>query len=92
MTKEIYKESPKVDQQTNITEERELILINDDVHTFDYVIDALIEICDHSTEQATQCAMITHYKGQCEVKKGSFKQLRPLRRALVSRELRAKIN
>ena len=92
MTKEVYKEVTKVNEQSKITQEHELILINDDVHTFDYVIDALVDICNHTNEQAAQCAMLTHYKGQCEVKKGTFKKLRPLRRALVDRELRAKIN
>ena len=92
MTKEIYKEETKTDETKNITSEHELILINDDVHTFDYVIDALIDICNHTNEQAAQCAMITHYKGQCEIKKGTINKLRPLRRALVDRELRAKIN
>lgn len=92
MTKELHKELAKVREQSNITQEHELILINDDVHTFDYVIDALMDICNHTAEQATQCAMLTHYKGQCEVKKGTFKKLRPLRHALIARELRAKIN
>ena len=92
MTKEDYKELTKTDEDIGKSIEHELILINDDVHTFDYVIDALVEICNHTAEQATQCAFITHYKGQCEVKKGSLTRLRPLRRALVDKELRATIN
>lgn len=68
-----------------------LILINDDIHTFDYVIDALIDICDHAPEQAEQCAMITHFKGKCQVKKGSLHDLKPIRRALVHRDLKAVI-
>ena len=92
MTKEIYKEKIKTDQQQETAKERELILINDDFHSFDYVIGALVDVCSHTYEQATQCTMITHYKGECEVKKGHFNELRPLRKALVDRELRAKIN
>jgi ATP-dependent Clp protease adaptor protein ClpS len=90
MKKEVYKEeTTTLDQVAN---KRELVLINDDYHTFDYVIDALVDICSHTYEQATQCAMITHYKGECEVKNGYLHELRPLRKALTDRQLRAKIN
>jgi ATP-dependent Clp protease adaptor protein ClpS len=92
MTKEIYKEKKKVAEKATAENEHLLVLVNDDVHTFDYVIDALIAICEHTEEQATQCAMITHYKGQCDIKKGNFKTLRPMRRALIDKELRARIN
>ncbi|HKM94975.1 MAG TPA: ATP-dependent Clp protease adaptor ClpS [Prolixibacteraceae bacterium] len=92
MKKEIYKEKTTIKQKSHLQNERELILINDDHHTFDYVIDALIDVCNHTTEQATQCAMITHYKGQCEIKKGQFNVLRLMRKALTDRELRVKIN
>lgn len=69
-----------------------LILHNDDVHSFDYVTLALIEICGHSYEQASQCTLITHYKGKCDVKKGGFKTLRPLKEALIERKLNATID
>lgn len=92
MTKEIYKEDTLKDNLTSKENERFLVLVNDDHHTFDYVIDALMEICEHTEEQATQCAMITHYKGQCDVKKGNFKSLSPMRKALIAKELTAKIN
>lgn len=69
-----------------------LILHNDDYHTFDYVIDALIDICDHNPEQATQCTLLVHYKGKCDVKKGAFEKLRPLKEALITRELNATID
>jgi ATP-dependent Clp protease adaptor protein ClpS len=91
MTKERYKEIPDSEQSTSTDEEHQLILINDDVHTFDYVIDALIEICQHSQQQATQCTLIVHYKGSCDVKCGSFEILRPMRKALIEKELKAKI-
>ena len=92
MTKEAYKEKIKVEQTTNQDEEHFLVLLNDDYHSFDYVIDALITICNHTEQQATQCTMITHYKGKCDIKKGSFKELRSMRKALVERELKALIN
>ena len=69
-----------------------LILHNDDVHTFDYVIQALMEICDHDYIQASQCAIITHYKGKCEVKHGRFPSLKEMKDALVSKELTATID
>ena len=35
----------------------------DDVNTFDHVIDTLMRVCDHTLEQAKQCSIIVHYKG-----------------------------
>lgn len=69
-----------------------LILHNDNVHSFDYVINALIEICKHNYEQAAQCTLITHYKGKCDVKKGRFKTLKPLKSALTEKKLIATIH
>lgn len=77
--------------ETDLLENKFLVLHNDDVHTFDYVADALVEICEHSYEQATQCTLITHYKGKCEVKKGVFRSLKPLKEALLKKELNATI-
>ena len=55
----------------------EIVLHNDDVNTFDYVIDSLVAVCDHTVEQAEQCAYLVHYKGKCTVKSGEFKELEP---------------
>ena len=68
-----------------------LELHNDDYHTFDFVIESLIEICDLDNIQATQCTYLIHYKGKCDVKKGSKSFLLPLRRALAKRGLKAVI-
>ena len=68
-----------------------LVLHNDDVHTFDYVIDALIEICGHTLEQAEQCTILVHYKGKCTVKTGSLELLKPMHEKLLSRELTSEI-
>jgi ATP-dependent Clp protease adaptor protein ClpS len=73
-------------------EDNYLILHNDDVHSFEYVTLALIEICEHTFEQASQCTLITHYKGKCDVKKGGFKTLKPLKEALIERKLNATID
>ena len=74
-----------------VGEVRDLILHNDDVNTFDFVIDALIEVCRHDPEQAEQCAWIAHYKGKCPVKQGEFDFLRSLRGELLDRGLIATI-
>lgn len=70
---------------------KDLILFNDDVNTFDHVIEALIKVCDHSSEQAEQSAYIVHFNGKCSVKNGPESVLRPMKEALIDRELLAKI-
>jgi ATP-dependent Clp protease adaptor protein ClpS len=70
---------------------REIILHNDDVNTFDHVIDSLVDICDHDPLQAEQCAWIVHYRGKCSVKRGTFDQLEPQCTALLDRGLSADI-
>ena len=61
-----------------------LILYNDDVNTFDHVIDTLVKVCHHTFEQAEQCAIIVHFKGKCDVKSGSYTFLKPLCTALLN--------
>ncbi len=68
-----------------------LVLYNDEYNTFEFVIKSLVEVCDHTSEQAEQCATITHYKGKCEVKKGVKTELQPMQIALVKRNLKALI-
>jgi len=75
----------------DINHDHTLILHNDDYHTFDYVIESLIEICELDTIQATQCTYLIHYKGKCDVKKGPKSYLLPMRRALSQRDLKAVI-
>ena len=92
MTQKETKKIPKGDFREGVVEENFLTLHNDDVHSFDYVIDALIDVCSHGYEQATQCTMLVHYKGKCDVKKGAFDALKPLKDALIERELNATID
>ena len=54
----------------------DLVVFNDDVNTFDYVIDTLIDVCKHTAEQAEQCSLIVHYKGKCTVKTGPLDELK----------------
>ena len=70
-------------------EKHSLILLNDDVHTFEYVIRALVEVCAHDPAQAEQCALITHYKGKCEVSTGEMGKLRVRRAGLAESGLKA---
>jgi len=69
----------------------EIVLFNDDVNTFDHVIDTLIRVCQHSSEQAEQCAILVHYKGKCTVKTGSFEELKPQCTQLLDAGLSAEI-
>ena len=71
--------------------EKQLVLYNDDVNTFDFVIEALIKVCNHELTQAVQCTYLIHYKGKCAVKSGSYKKLKPLCSALAERGLKAVI-
>lgn len=71
--------------------ESRIILFNDDFNTFNWVIESLIEVCEHTTEQAEQCAMIVHNKGKYAVKHGMKGDLKPRCQALVERGLTAEI-
>jgi len=73
------------------TNKYEIILFNDDIHTFDYVIDSLIEICEHTLEQAEQCTYLVHYKGKCSVKTGEYDELKPRCTRLLQKGLSAEI-
>lgn len=74
-----------------INKENEIILYNDDVNTFDHVIDTLIRVCNHDPLQAEQCAFIVHYNGKCTVKTGPFEKLVPMCSALLDAGLSAEI-
>lgn len=69
----------------------EIVLYNDDVNTFDHVIDTLIRVCQHTAEQAEQCAILVHYKGKCTVKTGPFDELKPQCTQLLEAGLSAEI-
>lgn len=69
----------------------EIVLYNDDVNTFDHVIETLVLVCSHTLEQAEQCAILVHYKGKCIVKTGSYDDLKPQCSALLEAGLSAEI-
>ncbi len=70
---------------------KDLILFNDDVHTFDFVIKSLMRICDHSAEQAEQSAYIVHNNGKCTVKQGEVSKIKSMCRALADQGLTAEV-
>lgn len=69
----------------------EIVLHNDDVNTFDHVIETLIRVCKHDAIQAEQCALLVHYKGKCTVKTGTLEELKPQCTALLDAGLSAEI-
>jgi ATP-dependent Clp protease adaptor protein ClpS len=83
--------SEKILSETTSSHENEIILYNDDVNTFDHVIDTLMRVCDHTLEQAKQCSIIVHYKGKCSVKSGSYSDLKPRCTKLLDAGLSAEL-
>ena len=73
------------------TDLRQLIVFNDDVNTFDHVIETLIKVCGHTAEQAEQCTLLIHYKGKCTVKMGAYEELAAMCTALHDKSLSADI-
>lgn len=72
-------------------EASELVVFNDDVNTFEHVIQVLMKVCNHTQEQAEQCTLIIHYKGKCSVKKGSRSELKPMCEAILDSGIQAAI-
>ncbi|MCP9770929.1 ATP-dependent Clp protease adaptor ClpS [Lacihabitans sp. LS3-19] len=93
------KYAPETDVEVLIEEEivvdeiklYSVVVFNDEVNTFDFVIDTLMEVCEHSKEQAEQCTLIIHFKGKCSVKNGDVEDLTPIRNAICQRGMSAEI-
>lgn len=83
--------SEKVSIEEEVVKQNEIVLFNDDVNTFDHVIDMLVDVCEHTPEQAEQCAIIVHYKGKCTVKTGDYDDLEPRCSMLLNAGLSAEI-
>ena len=83
---------PDSDTLTLTEETCVLIVWNDDVNTFEWVIETLIDICGHSTEQAEQCAIIIDAKGKYAVKEGSYDTLKPQCDAITERGINATVD
>ena len=81
-----------ISELTQLVDQKNLIVYNDDFNTFDHVIDSLIKVCKHNPLQAEQCTYIVHYKGKCDVKSGDFDTLEPMCTALLDRGITAEIH
>lgn len=79
------------DTMTDTDSPYSLVVWNDEVNSFDWVIQTLIEVCKHSTEQAEQCAMIIHTQGKYAVKQGRYDELKPMCDAITERGIGATI-
>ncbi len=90
-----YNPATDADEATDTLVEMEppcsLLVWNDEVNTFDWVIETLIEICGHSQEQAEQCAFLIHSKGKYAVKNGTYDSLKPKCDAITDRKIGATI-
>ena len=82
----------ELDVITKEKKENNIVLFNDDVNTFEWVIECLVSYCGHDSVQAEQCATLVHYTGKCEVKKGTLKMLKPICETLLEKGLSAEIN
>ena len=88
MNPKLFPEEKKREQEIALCD---IILYNDDVNTFEFVIETLIDVCNHEYVQAEQCAHIVHNNGKCGVKRGSFSELKPKCEALIEKGLSATI-
>jgi len=88
-TKEKISEELLLDEET--LKQNEIVLFNDEVNTFEHVIHTLINVCEHTAEQAEQCSLIVHYNGKCTVKTGEYKELEPRCSKLLQAGLSAEI-
>jgi len=77
--------------RTETVSSHQIVLYNDDVNTFDFVMESLVKVCQHNLLQAEQCTYIVHYNGKCAVKMGEYTKLKPLCEALLERGLTAQI-
>lgn len=95
-----YNAIPQEQEQTDVEVDvlmeeapgKQLVIYNDEVNTFDHVINSLVKVCKHETVQAEQCTWIIHYNGKCSVKEGGYDDLKMQRDALTERGLDAKIH
>jgi ATP-dependent Clp protease adaptor protein ClpS len=82
-----HKTKPADKSEDLLNTYNDLILYNDEINTFDFVIESLVEVCGHDFEQAEQCALIAHFKGRCTVKSGSYEELKGMSEELTLRRL-----
>tara|TARA_B100000809_G_scaffold136817_1_gene134341 strand:- start:1415 stop:1684 length:270 start_codon:yes stop_codon:yes gene_type:complete len=77
--------------EEQLTDTHDLVVYNDEVNSFDHVIETLMSICEHSPEQAEQCTWIIHHNGKCAVKNGEFEFLKELRTLICAKGISAEV-
>ena len=90
MTETLVEEVVELKEQT--VKDHVLVLFDDNVNTFDHVIDLLVKVCKHDLLQAEQCATLVHYKGKCDVKSGPYKDLKLMAELLGDNGLTVEVN
>ncbi len=80
-----------IDVLTQIEDPCHLVVWNDEVNTFEWVIETLMDVCGHSFEQAEQCSYLIHFKGKYSVKNGSYDDLKPQCDAITERGINATV-
>lgn len=70
---------------------KKIVVYNDDVNSFEWVIECFCKYLKHSHEQAEQCAMMIHLKGKYAVKYGTEEELIPINEALCDAGLNSEI-
>ncbi len=91
VVKPLYREEKAVEVLEEEIDVNDLVVFNDDVNTFQHVINTLIRVCRHTPEQAEQCTMLIHFKGKCAVKSGLFEELKPMKDGICEAGIDAKI-
>lgn len=86
-----WQEETSVEEQVSSDSGRTLMLYNDEVNTFDHVIDCLVEVCEHNLIQAEQITHIVHFNGKCDAKRGEQEKLVSMCKELLRRGLTAEV-
>lgn len=86
-----FQEDEVLEVVEKTTDLNDLMIFNDDVNTFEHVLNTLIKVCEHTPEQAEQCTWLIHYKGKCCVKKGDFSILKPMKSTICEAGIDARI-
>ncbi|OFX25979.1 MAG: hypothetical protein A2041_05190 [Bacteroidetes bacterium GWA2_31_9b] len=90
-SKRKFENDPNLEMGSNDGKDYSLVLYNDDVHDFDYVINSLIDVCSHDSVQAEQCTYLVHYCGLCDIKTGKYDRLITIKNKLEKKGLTVSI-
>ncbi len=67
----------------------DLIVFNDDVNTFEWVIQCFVEVCELTVEEAVEKTFYIHFNGQGVVRSGPYDEMARMKQALQDRGLTA---